>query len=392
MTQELQNKLIDVSARLSTWLNEEALPLWRTRGFLGETGGFCETMELSGEPSLAPRRSRVPPRQIFCFAEAGARGWAGDWQTAVSQGFTYYERVYRLPNGFYGALASVDGVLLDDSFDLYNQAFALLAYAHTARAMPERAQEMAKNASDMLSALKAGYAHAEAGFEEAIPSRLPLCSNPHMHLFEAALACEAQSGFDEKAWASLSDEIAQLCMRRFIDADTGGLREFFAADWTPYGGIKGRIMEPGHQFEWAWLLARWAERRANPQALEKARRLFAIGEDHGICPQRRVAVMALLDDFSVHDPLARLWPQTEWLKSAVRLAALSTGEERNHYLASALVAADALGQFMNVTVAGLWRDKLSADGRFVEEPAPASSFYHILCAIYEVEDCLARLS
>ncbi len=36
--------------------------------------------------------------------------------------------------------------------------------------------------------------------------------------------------------------------------------------------------------------------------------------------------MALLDDFSVHDNLARLWPQTEWLKSAIRLAVLSKGE------------------------------------------------------------------
>ncbi len=40
------------------------------------------------------------------------------------------------------------------------------------------------------------------------------------------------------------------------------------------------------------------------------------------------------------------------------------------------------------TDAGLWRDKMMADGTFVEEAAPASSFYHIVCAIYELEDCL----
>jgi mannose-6-phosphate isomerase len=42
-------------------------------------------------------------------------------------------------------------------------------------------------------------------------------------------------------------------------------------------------------------------------------------------------------------------------------------------------------------VSGLWRDKQKADGSFVDEPAPASSFYHILCAIYELDDCLKRL-
>ncbi len=62
-------------------------------------------------------------------------------------------------------------------------------------------------------------------------------------------------------------------MSHFIDAETGGLREFFKADWTPYDGEKGRIMEPGHQFEWAWLLARWGERRSNEKALNTCQAL-----------------------------------------------------------------------------------------------------------------------
>lgn len=151
-------------------------------------------------------------------------------------------------------------------------------------------------------------------------------------------------------------------------------------------------MEPGHQFEWAWLLTRWAISRNRPDALQKAKRLFEIGEGHGLCPVRKVAVMALLDDFSVHDPLARLWPQTEWLKSAMLLAVITEGEERQAYLASAMRAVHALQLFLDVPLKGLWRDKLKADGSFVDEDAPASSFYHIVCAIYELEDCLARLA
>lgn len=101
--------------------------------------------------------------------------------------------------------------------------------------------------------------------------------------------------------------------------------------------------------------------------------------------------MTLFDDFSVADPTARLWPQTEWLKAAIRFAALTEGAERERYLASAGRAAAALQRFLNVPVRGLWRDKQKADGSFVEEPAPASTFYHILCAIYELEDCLKRM-
>jgi len=41
-------------------------------------------------------------------------------------------------------------------------------------------------------------------------------------------------------------------------------------------------------------------------------------------------------------------------------------------------------RFFEVPVPGLWRDKMQADGSFVIEPAPASSFYHIACAIDEL--------
>lgn len=388
----LRASLRSAGNRLKLWLHEQALPLWYTNGFLGAKGGYAETLTLAGKATATNRRSRVHPRQVFCFAEAGSRQWVGDWRNAVDAGMDYYERVYRLPDGFYASLADLDGKVLDASFDLYNQAFAILAYAHIAKAQPERAVQMGARASEMLEALQLTYAHPYSGFEEANPRKLPLCTNPHMHLFEAAMACEMQPEFNQGLWVALADQIAELCMSRFIDPQSGGLREFFDGDWKPYEGVAGRIMEPGHQFEWAWLLTRWATRRNRQDALAKAKRLFAIGEGHGICATRHVAVMALLDDFSVHDPLARLWPQTEWLKSALLLAVVSEGEEREAYMASALRAVYALDLFLEVPLKGLWRDKLKADGSFIEEDVPASSFYHILCAIYELEDCLARLA
>ncbi|WFU47194.1 mannose-6-phosphate isomerase Pmi [Sinorhizobium terangae] len=375
---------------LADWLANAALPLWRQKGFDVAGGGFVETIDMEGEPTRADRRSRVQPRQVYCFAEAGRRGWPGDWRTVAEGGIAYFDRVYRLPTGFYGALADAEGALIDPSFDLYNQAFALLAFSYLAQVFPERSREMAERSNDLRQKLEAYCKHPIAGFEEDNPSRLPLGSNPHMHLFEACLACETVEGFDRVTWANLADEIAQLAMDRFVDAETGALREFFDHDWTPFPGEKGRIVEPGHQFEWAWLLLRWGERRGNAEAIVKARRLFAIGEEYGICPKRDVAVMTLLDDFSVADPVARLWPQTEWLKAAIRFAALTEGKERERYLASASRASAALGRFLETPIRGLWRDKQQADGAFVEEPAPASSFYHIVCAIYELEDCLKR--
>jgi len=386
----LADNIFSQSRVLSQWLADKALPLWRDAG-VDAAGGFVETIDTAGEPTRANRRARVQPRQVYCFAEAGRRGWSGDWRGAAEGGLAYFDRVFKQPSGFYGALADADGNLLDGAFDLYNQAFALLAFAYLAQVMPARKAEMIERSNDLRSRIEVHVKHPVAGFEEDNPPRLPLCSNPHMHLFEACLASEMVDGFDQVAWANLADEIADLAMDHFIDAETGVLREFFDHDWAPFAGDKGRIVEPGHLFEWAWLLLRWAERRGSAEAIVKARRLFDIGEAHGISTDRNVAIMTLLDDLSVADPIARLWPQTEWLKASVRFAALTNGAERERYLASAARAAAALQAFLETPVAGLWRDKQKADGSFIEEPAPASSFYHILCAIYETEDCLARL-
>ena len=87
----------------------------------------------------------------------------------------------------------------------------------------------------------------------------------------------------------------------------------------------------------------------------------------------------------------RGWPQTEWIKSAVRLAAMTQGAERERYIASAVKGCAALQLFLDTPVRGLWWDKQKSEGIFIDEPAPASTFYHILCAVYELDDCLKRL-
>jgi mannose-6-phosphate isomerase len=77
-----------------------------------------------------------------------------------------------------------------------------------------------------------------------------------------------------------------------------------------------------------------------------------------------------------------LWPQTERLKAALSAAAL-TNEPR--YLTMAVSAATALTAFLDTRVPGLWFDRRLASGEWVIEPAPASSFYHIVGAIHALK-------
>ncbi len=385
------NSLSNEIANLRRWLHEDALPLWWEVGAAKPEGGFYERIGQDAKPMIGDdRRSRVQPRQAYCYAAAGQHGWDGDWKKAVNHGMDWFDKVYLTETRLYGNLANSAGKLIDPSFDLYNQAFALFSLSQAANVFPEKKEQLRERAVEILSLLKTSYAHPAAGFEEDNPPREPLCSNPHMHMFEAMLAWEEIDPTGE--WSQVTDEIANLAMTKFIDSNNGGLREFFDHDWNPHPSDKGRIMEPGHQFEWGWLLVRWGILRNSLEAIQKAKRLFEIGEKYGICPRRKVAVMSLNDDFSARDTLARLWPQTEWLKAAVRLATVTTGEERQKYLASAMRAIAAIQPFLDTPVPGLWFDKWPADAPMLDEPAPASTFYHIVCAIYEAEDALQAMS
>lgn len=373
------------ASNLDLWLKKDALPLWWQTGADRERGGFVETINLDGGPTETARRGRVQPRQVYCYALAGRLGWQGPWEQALRHGLTYFEQRFWLENGYYANAVAASGALLDDSFDLYNQAFALFGFAQASLAIPAWRPLLEARSLMLLERLKDDFGHPIGGFYNDLERSVPLRSNPHMHLLEAAMSWESMGGERTLPWSMLADEIAGLAISRFIDNKSGALREFFDADWGPAEGIEGRIVEPGHQFEWSWLLTRWGQARQDASAIVLAERLYEIGLKHGVCPNRRVAMMSLLDDFSVHDATARLWPQTEWLKSSLRLANVSGAIKRDYYLKAADEACAALTRFLDdAPMPGLWRDKMAADGTFVSEAAPASSFYHIACAIDEL--------
>jgi len=59
---------------------------------------------------------------------------------------------------------------------------------------------------------------------------------------------------NDAGWTAWIRRLAELAVSRFIRKDGGALGESYTAAWQPAPGLAGRIIEPGHQFEWAWLL------------------------------------------------------------------------------------------------------------------------------------------
>ena len=383
-------KLRASAGRLKQWLFADALPRWTQAGIVPATGAFVEAISLAdGAPSTTPHRGFVIPRQMYCMLAAGRLGWQGEVEAISSRALAWYLKHFRHDDGTFANLVSSTGDRLDAGFDLYNQAFVLFALAHAAQSLPGSRETCQNVADGLLAGIEARFSHPLGGFQESDPPSEPLRANPHMHLLEAALAWEEAGGGDH--WRRLADEMVELALARLIDGQNGCLREFFNIDWSPNTGERGRQIEPGHHFEWAWLLQRWARKRGRADVGHVARRLFGIGDTYGICPSRGVAVLELNDDFSSRRPLARLWGQTEWLKAALELAQGAKGDARERYLVSARAAANAIDVFIAPAPAGLWHDKLEENGSFLDEPAPASSFYHIVCAIVELESfCAAQ--
>ena len=378
----LKTNLVEVQANLRDWLFQKALPIWWNTGGDKVKGGFFEKINLDGTPYDINRRTRVAARQVFSYAKAKTLGYTGETDAAIDQGLKWLAGPAKNPaDGMLYAVLAPDGSVVKADFDFYDHAFALLAYASAYRVRPDD-KSLEAAAVHIRDTIVAKYSHPVRGFEESSPRTLPLKANPHMHMFEACLAWIDAGG--DATWEKIAAEIADLCMEKFLHPTNGSLREFFDGDWNPMPGEQGRIIEPGHQFEWAWLFLRWGKRTGNPAYIAAAKKLVDIAEVAGTDPQRDVTFNELWDDFTAKDSNARLWPQTERTKAYVKLAEDATNDaDREAAIAKAIQGVEGLRLYLSTEIEGLYRDRMKADGTFEIEPAPASSLYHIICAIDE---------
>ena len=345
--------LIVVRDQLLGWLQDHALPLWDQYGVDRVSGGYFETHAF--DPSNrrieawgAVRRGRVVARQLYVFDVGHRLGWRSTLSSPVDHGCEYlFSRMHAGDGGFH---TSVDATTHEPipPFSLYEHAFYLFALARISVAAGDR-YPVAETAALGLRGLHRDWGKSNGGFDEANPRSLPLKSNPHMHLLEAALAwADATDGAPQQPWVELAQDLVKLCLTHFVDPRTGAVREYFDHQWAPVAGRDGRIVEPGHQFEWAWLLMQWAASRHCGETQRKAcrlaaKRLVEVGERWGVDPTRGIAVDEIWDDMSVKESAAKLWPQTERLKAWCAMLELAGSEaEVDMACEKIAVAADGL--------------------------------------------------
>jgi mannose-6-phosphate isomerase len=369
----------DIVNFLKSLMIEHSLPLWSGEGWDPVAGGFIEKLDIEGRADrAAPRRVRVQARQIYSFAKAAQMGWYPEGREIAIKGLDYLLAKAKSPDGRPGFihLLGWDGSTLNATRDTYDHAFVLLALS-TVYQLSKDAQ-VRDEIESLLAFIDRDLRSPHGGFLEGIPATMPRRQNPQMHMFEALIATFDATG--DSVFQNRAGELYALFVANLYDPQRGVLGEYFEEDWSK---IEPVSVEPGHQAEWVWLLRGFERITGCPTARHRSQLLASA------LRYRDDVTGCLFDEGdaggNVRKFTRRCWPQTEIAKAWIAQAEI--GEQ-----GAADEAREALARlyrhYLRHPVLGGWYDQFDRDGRSLVDFIPASSFYHVLCAIAEADRVL----
>ncbi|GGF09962.1 hypothetical protein GCM10011611_14370 [Aliidongia dinghuensis] len=365
---------------LARWLADTLIPAWAALAVPPDGAGYLEYLTADGRPDPRPRHSSlVTARLVYVFSHAHLLNPAGPGLAAAEHGYRFLTERCADATGRFRHVVTADGAALDDRADLYDLAFVLFACAWYARATGFR--EPLDRAEQVMCFIEQELAAPHGGFAEDDHGTLPRRQNPHMHLLEACHAL-AETSADER-WLDRANRLVTLLGDRLIDPATGTLGEFFMADWQPAPGPAGVLREPGHHFEWVWLLHHHARLAGDRHVVALAERLHSFALAHGVAhsPEGWPLVVDGVDaEGTIVAPTRLLWPQTEAIKAeAARLEFLADAGARQRlddHLA-------ALFHYWLDPVTGLWVNQLDPSNRSIAAEVPVRVLYHVMLALAE---------
>ena len=363
-----------VAERTRNWLTKQMLPKWALRGWDDVNRGFVETLSYDGVANLdTPRRGRVAPRQLFTFATALMHGWdeGGAASRLVDQGLDFLNGPARSPRGGWAHKLHGSGGVADARRDLYDHAFVAIGAARAFQAIgEERAERIAIEAFGLIDEVMRDGLPGWASPETARGLKQ---SNPHMHFLEANLIWFEASG-DADAGARI-ETIAMLFEAFMFDPAKNVVGEEFDSDWGRATGEAGSRIEPGHCYEWAWLLAE-VQRLTGRDTASWSRRLIDFADNQGLGLDG-FSYDAVTAEGDVLRSTRRAWPQLERIRARLRFPETAPPGEASREI-------DAfLSRYVNED-GYTWNDCLDESGNVISGELPASMPYHFVTALIEV--------
>jgi mannose/cellobiose epimerase-like protein (N-acyl-D-glucosamine 2-epimerase family) len=210
-----------------------------------------------------------------------------------------------------GWFYSVDarGVPLDTTKDLYTHAFVVFACAEYARRSDNH--EALKLVHSTTALIQSNFAtdgdlfNAALNVDFSTVTGTPL-QNPMMHLTEAWLA--ACTATRDNVFGAALRRLAGAVARHFVHGPSGCVAEL------PIG-TSGNRLEPGHQFEWYWLVRQAGALFDGTGLAEALARAFTFAQQHGVDPDNGGVCASLDEAGNIIDSTQRIWAQTEYLRA-----------------------------------------------------------------------------
>jgi mannose-6-phosphate isomerase len=170
----------------------------------------------------------------------------------------------------------------------------------------------------------------------------------------------------------------KLFATRFFQPGTGTLCEYLTEELSPQSGPMGDIVEPGHHYEWVWLL-RQLQRLTGESVETYTSSLYRHADAHGWDGEGLI-VDELGSAGNIITASRRTWPLTEAAK-----ANIAEGEHaRGTFDKKAAHCFTSLAErFLARPIAGGWMDRISPSGAPLADFMPASTLYHLVCALAE---------
>ena len=348
-------------AAVQAHFRQVIVPLWQGPGWNAELALPYEALSPAHQP-LPPQRYRAMAcaRQLYVFASLiddpafpAAEARAAALFRSLQSHFHDAEH-----GGWFYSIAP-HGAPLDQRKDLYTHAFIIFACAHYWAKVREPLVESVLNAAlqVVLEQFSTGNGLYEASLDQDWSSlgSGPL-QNPLMHLAEAFLATLSvrEDPTVQSALLALTDAMQQ----HFIEPVHNVMLE------KPRGAVDNWF-EPGHQFEWLFLLASSPLLRGTALhgSLDRA---FGFAEQVGVDPQTGAVCGMLAPDGTLRDGTQRIWAQAEYLRA---LTLRPEGAER--------VQRQLLALQQRFLYTGGWYECRDDQGNVSREDMPSTTPYHL---------------
>ncbi|WP_373236314.1 AGE family epimerase/isomerase [Cohaesibacter celericrescens] len=301
------------------------VPRWLKIAFKVGSGPspVVESLDAEGNVIASPQVTTLTQsRTLFMLAHLHLQTGRLDLLIAAKRLHAFLMSALQDDDGGFRFAVAPDGTPIDTPAArlrrTYDQSFVLLALCTLQKADPQTVPQTQIDTcwsfiETVLHDHKTGALWEDDQMGRCGPKPDDLRSqNPHMHMLEATLQAYEMSG--DILWLQRAGQLVSIAEQFFIDGETGAIREFVGHDLVPMNTPDGTRREPGHQFEWDWLLRRYAGFSHEEQPRRHASRMRAFAENYCVSksgPMAGAPYDAVDAAGAIMEESHLLWPLTE---------------------------------------------------------------------------------